>query len=163
MSPYPYCCRYESVDVSLRVSTGIWCYYSVLLFSILVDGTVVELRWIPSLVVLSPLNYPDEQSHTETAAESTLCSQVATKNCRKCTNLAFPPRPKLYISVSFCNIIYLPVWSPCDCSMQNQHNSSQVACCLRGHYSETTTMTLPQHSSILYPCSWLNDRTWRNS
>lgn len=90
-------------------------------------------------------------------------SPVATKNCRKYTNLAFPPRPKLYISVSFCNIIYLLVWSPCNCTMQNQHNSSQVACCLRGHYSETTTMTLPQHSSILYPCSWLKDRTWRNS
>jgi hypothetical protein len=45
--------------------------------------------------------------------------------------------------------------------MQNQHNSSQVACCLRGHYSETTTLPLPQHSSILFPCSWLEDRTWR--
>lgn len=65
-------------------------------------------------------------------------SPLATKNCSKRTHLAFPPSPKLYISPSFCNITWLPVWSPCNRGMQNQHNSCQAACCLRGHHSETT-------------------------
>jgi hypothetical protein len=45
--------------------------------------------------------------------------------------------------------------------MQNRHDSSQVACSLRCHYSETTILPLLHHSTVLVPCSWLSDRTWR--
>jgi hypothetical protein len=70
-------------------------------------------------------------------------NKCVNKSCRKFTHLAFPPRPKLYISVSFCNIIYLLVWSSCNRAVHNQQNSSWTAYCLIRHSSETITVPLP--------------------
>lgn len=123
MSPYPYCCRYDSADVSFCVSTGILCSFFILLFSILVYGTVVELRWMPSLVVLCLLNYPDEQSHTETAAESTVCSPTnlthewSIRTAESARTLHFLPGPNctflFHFATSFICWYGLPAIAAC--------------------------------------------------
>ena len=79
-------------------------------------------------------------THLCMSMPTNLTLPLTTNSSRKFTHLAFPPRPKLYISVSFCNIIYLLVQSLHERNTQNHQNSFCIAGC--SHCSENSHMIL---------------------